>query len=118
MNCKIEGCNTKHYSKGMCQKHYQAARRRSAGMKEVGIIPTYLAAHQRVYVLRGKAKQHQCKCGKPAIDWAYNHSGIEEAVGDWYGRQATFSLDPNQYEPLCRSCHKTTDNRYKRELAA
>ena len=34
--CSLEGCQNKHYSKGMCQNHYRQARREARGLKKPG----------------------------------------------------------------------------------
>jgi Recombination endonuclease VII len=35
-SCSLEGCQNKHYSKGMCQNHYRQARREARGLKKPG----------------------------------------------------------------------------------
>lgn len=57
---------------------------------------SYLAHHKRLYRVRGKAKDHTCKCGARGRDWA-NLTGRFE--------------DMNDYEAMCRSCHLKYDHR-------
>lgn len=57
----------------------------------------YSANHHRVYRSRGKARNYPCLrgCGRQATQWAHLHN--------------TDATDPNNYEPLCRSCHAKYD---------
>lgn len=59
--------------------------------------PTYSARHRRVEAARGKASNHPCvdNCGKQAQDWTQIHG--------------TTGLEPEHYEPRCRSCHRQYD---------
>lgn len=74
-------------------------------------IPAYHAVHQRIGHERGSASRHPCKrCGEPAEQWAYL-GGDPDAQSDADGKDAglTYSLDLNQYVPLCRCCHGKYD---------
>jgi hypothetical protein len=56
----------------------------------------------------GKAKTHLCIwCLGPALDWAYLY-GSEEELQDPDGRP--FSLNEDDYAPMCRSCHRRYDS--------
>lgn len=55
----------------------------------------YQRNHKRVRKVRGKVKDYNCKCGRQARDWAHKHN--------------TNPADPNNYEPMCRFCHKEYD---------
>jgi hypothetical protein len=74
----------------------------------------YTAAHLRVTTAKGgSAKQFDCDhCGMPAHEWAYDHSDPTERrdpEGDRAGYP--FSLDPENYMPLCVPCHRRFDRR-------
>lgn len=52
----------------------------------------YQRYHARVYKKFGRAKEYHCSdCNKPANVWAWTHD--------------TDPSDPNNYYPLCYSCH-------------
>lgn len=55
----------------------------------------YTSLHEWIGVHWGKARQYWCKCGKQALDWA-NVTGI-------------YDRDRNNWETMCRSCHKKFD---------
>lgn len=58
----------------------------------VGDRAKYIGRHVRVYQERGKATDHACEeCDAPAKEWAQTHD--------------TDGLDPEDYRPLCKSCH-------------
>jgi NAD-dependent SIR2 family protein deacetylase len=67
----------------------------------------YRAAHKRVRTLHGAASLHRCRhCDGSASDWAYDHSDPDQ-VEEGPGR--TYSLKPEHYIPLCKSCHGKFD---------
>jgi hypothetical protein len=77
---------------------------------------TYGTAHHRVAKRRGSASQHSCaRCGGQAGDWAYSHADPDERA-DSAGKDAgkAYSVELTHYEPLCRSCHRRTDNAHRR----
>ncbi len=57
----------------------------------------YSADHHRVYRERGKARDYKCAqdCGRQAMQWAQTHG--------------TDGKSPEDYRPLCRSCHAKYD---------
>lgn len=58
----------------------------------------YHARHVRVYVERGRAREHQCvNCDQPAQEWAQIHD--------------TDGMHPyDHYQPMCFKCHKAYDD--------
>jgi predicted XRE-type DNA-binding protein len=56
----------------------------------------YHNTHYAVRTARGRASEHICECGNPAVDWAHIHD--------------TDPNDPVNYTPKCRSCHMFYDN--------
>src|SRR6266404_6445547 len=57
---------------------------------------SYSARHKRVVRNRGRAADQQCsRCSDPATDWAQ--------------RRGTDGENPEDYDPLCRSCHIAYD---------
>ena len=70
---------------------------------------SYIEIHKRLLLLHGPAYQHVCPCGKPAEEWAYQHTGDPE-LRDVDGR-FPHSEDPNDYLAMCRSCHRRLDDK-------
>lgn len=69
----------------------------------------YSAAHYRIRKDRGRAPEHGCVlCGAQAHDWALR-PGVATLVGVNNGSAARYSLDPNDYDPMCRECHSQHD---------
>ena len=58
---------------------------------------TYHTNHQRVYRTRGKARNYPCarECGRQSTQWAQVHG--------------TDGSNPDEYTPMCRSCHAKYD---------
>lgn len=76
----------------------------------VGDDATYGAAHARVRTLRGLASGQTCAhCPAQAEHWAYDHTDPNPR----FGRGLPFSLDPERYIPLCRSCHRHFDRSHR-----
>lgn len=75
---------------------------------------TYRGAHIRVRIVRGRASEYRCQCGAQSEEWAYDHAdpnALLEKVTMPRGnvREAPYSLDPNHYIPMCKSCHSRFD---------
>jgi hypothetical protein len=67
------------------------------------------AAHDRVRALRGYAREHKCvECGGQARDWALSHDVEETCVAPRTGR--LYSLNIDDYMPMCRRCHVHYDH--------
>lgn len=63
---------------------------------------TYAQAHNLVRKTKGKAAEHACvQCGKPAREWALSRERQEEGM--------VWSPNPDDYSPMCRSCHVLYD---------
>lgn len=90
-----------------CWKREKAAALARKPDNEIG----YLAAHDRVRRARGRAPLHLCvTCGRTATNWAYRKDAQQrraEASGPFVGRP--FSPDPDDYQPMCQSCHTSYD---------
>ena len=111
--CVQLGCERPRFSSEYCAMHYRRWKR--SGDPEVvqysgwrGDDVGYLGAHCRLRNLRGRPGAHQCSlCDRAAYDWAYTYADPDVRYDPESGRP--FSLDPNCYMPLCRSCHKRFD---------
>ena len=68
--------------------------------------PSYKAVHLRLRRERGRAREHSCACGKQAEHWA--HVRGENEICDDLGR--LYSVDLQDYSPMCRSCHYKMDS--------
>lgn len=66
----------------------------------------YSAVHEKLNRLRGRPETHACAhCGKPATDWAYDHENPDPDAKVFEKQGNVYSLKPEYYMPLCRSCH-------------
>lgn len=76
---------------------------------------TYDGAHSRVKGQRGSASGHLCRCGDQAEQWAYSHADFKQRA-DPEGREKgrAYSINPDRYVPMCRSCHSRFDNEHRR----
>ena len=75
--------------------------------RRVTDTPTYVAAHDRVRAIRGKASQFPCvDCGEKARDWSYDHEDENELVNP---KGHAYSPEPEHYFPRCKHCHTLFD---------
>jgi hypothetical protein len=80
----------------------------------------YKDAHKRVSRKCGKAAQHTCiECGKQAQQWSLRHDEPAQQCG-WIqlpGRPSRYwvewSAHPEDYDPMCRACHRKRDDQHK-----
>jgi len=129
--CKNGDGNTvKHPRTGECgtcyqRRWYQEQRspNRPADVPKLYPLPTigYHAAHHRVYAAKGKASQYACEeCGQPAEQWAYKGSDQEQTgFVSYRGRKGqsavtlvAWSPNPDDYRPLCLTCHGAERNKW------
>ena len=134
-------CDKPFYAKGYCQSHYNMSRRgtlinefiehvcwcgepvvwRDIGCKAHRVYeqnkteePSYRGMHFRLERMRGKASEYECEnCGEQAAEWALlpgaaTHSTYRKDKGRYYH----FSLDLDDYVPLCRKDHRIMDLNY------
>jgi hypothetical protein len=92
--------------------HYKRRSRGAPMWRTGGIKPvTYSAAHYRVRSARGEVTGFSCKvCGNGAVNWAYNHNSTQEVVEVVRGCVVPYSENPEDYDPMCRSCHNDFDS--------
>lgn len=65
--------------------------------------PGYGMVHGALRLIYGPAREYPCRsCGKQATDWAYQYTGDPEYINRDGMR---YSTHPDDYAPLCRSCH-------------
>ena len=120
--------NAEHRAHALSQPCRRCKRRRAA-VAESGLcapcttaarlakqkrVVSYDAAHARVRKLRGSASLWRCiRCGEPAQEWAYRGGSPRERRGTVVSgrktRRMAWSPDPSDYDPMCRTCHGTTD---------
>lgn len=66
----------------------------------VRMPPEYQARHRRVLYQRGRAAEQTCViCEKQAAHWAHTHG--------------TDPDDPQNYRPMCQSCHQRYDRSHR-----
>jgi hypothetical protein len=73
----------------------------------VGEGAAYSTVHSRLSKYLGRAAGHQCSCGRPAVDWAYDHGDPDERLNP---EGQPYSPDPSHYRPMCRGCHTRFDS--------
>ena len=62
----------------------------------------YKGKHYRIIKLKGKASEYKCiDCPNQARDW----SNVDHL----------YSLDPDDYQPRCTSCHRKYDNKLQKK---
>jgi hypothetical protein len=122
--CEIPGCGRRHDARGLCATHYSRWLR--YGSTELPDRPTstsrgpdnaswrgdgigYSGAHRRLRSALGPAAAHPCtRCGTvPAAQWALIHGSPRQRTDATTGLH--YSPDPQDYQPLCVSCHKRYD---------
>ncbi|MGW2010926.1 winged helix-turn-helix domain-containing protein [Streptomyces nigrescens] len=90
-----------------CLKRERAAALSRKPDDQIG----YGAAHSRVHKARGSARMRLCvSCASGAVDWALKKDAQAMRVnqsGPWAG--LPFSPSPDDYQPMCRSCHNSYD---------
>jgi len=123
--CLFDDCGNDARVKGFCLTHYYKTSRNirvsmvkvfSPSDMEVSTADvTYMGAHKRLENYRGLAALYECPCGKPAEQWAHNHSDNEntrqELKKNYQGNLVLmdYSLSIWDYMALCRSCHTKLD---------
>ena len=125
--CSVSGCARPPLARGWCGTHWSRWRnhgdplialdhlanlaqgRGPASPQWRGDSITYNGAHWRTRRARGRASDYACRCGEPAVDWAYDHADPQERVEETDWGLIPYSTDPAHYVPLCRPCHKEFD---------
>ncbi|WP_329747323.1 hypothetical protein [Brachybacterium sp. J144] len=103
-------------TQALCRRHYLLTRRRlgppSARATDGRGAPTlervgYMGAHTRTQERYGLAAGYRCElCPARAAQWALPPS-LEAETCERTGLR--YSCDPEDYMPLCASCHSTLD---------
>lgn len=77
-------------------------------------LPSYTLAHGRVRLIKGRAKDHICPCGKPGQQWAYDHKDPDEffVPAGYTKNPMPYSMKPEHYVSMCIKCHKRFDLDY------
>jgi len=92
-----------------------AAARRGRTPHNVGVFRgtnQYHTTHLHLKNERGRAAQYACDhCGQSAAEWAYIAEGAAERLLTPTGME--YSMNLQDYAPLCVSCHR----RYDKERA-
>jgi hypothetical protein len=116
--CTVEGCEKAHNAKGFCNTHYYRLKRNGtlerfrptqrgpSNPNWKGDRAAYTTVHSRLKSERGAASAQDCvECGSQAEDWAYTYGCDNEMKSDF----GPYSTDMDQYQPMCRPCHKKFD---------
>lgn len=124
--CAVDGCDRVILARGWCGLHYERWRNNGDPLTvrpNPAMLPGernckwqhdeigYTAAHDRVKAKRGSASDHPCAdCGKPAVQWAYDHKDSDERVEPDDPKSKPYSVKPEHYRPLCIECHWRVDH--------
>lgn len=86
--------------------------RRGRSYEFLNKVLTYSSAHNRVKALWGSASNYRCvECGGQGRDWAYDHTDPTQLYGEGrWGQVVAFSIWPEYYMPMCKSCHTKLDH--------
>jgi hypothetical protein len=113
--CSGIDCDRPAHARGLCAKHYSRwGRHRDPervdpieGRPPKHGVPGYHAAHKRVMRARGRAAGYICSggCGRAAQHWALVATPVLFDIDIGLG----YSLDINDYSPLCVPCHHDHD---------
>lgn len=123
--CPVEGCQSRQMARGLCITHYKRAFVTGA-LKRTRTLPlkdkvSYNGAHQRVKQFRGLSEQYTCEhCDKQATQWALDHRNATELLVEKQGYSwLKYSLNIDDYIPLCTTCHVAFDGtRGRKKVAA
>lgn len=100
--CEIDACQRRPYAKGLCEAHWKNLNR--YGDPEA----SYSAAHIRARKRWGDATDSDCfRCGVRARDLAYQHTAGASELRTPKG--SPFSMNPDDYRPMCGVCHSQLD---------
>lgn len=73
---------------------------------------SYSAAHYRTRKAKGSATDHTCaECGGRAREWAYRGGAADEKWEEIDGYWHPYSLEPDDYQPMCKKCHTAFDRK-------
>lgn len=114
--CAVDDCSSRARAGGYCEKHYQRFRATGSattplperGPRWTGDRATYNAVHLRIRKMNGPARLQTCfRCGDAADHWAYDHADPNARVDGKH--RLPYSLDPDHYIALCKTCHRRMD---------
>lgn len=117
-SCNIDGCDESVRARNLCTVHYGRWRYAQGDYPKINkdaAMREYALVHNRLPFWRGSAKQYKCGCGNQAEEWAYMNACPNEKQSQF----GAYSLDPDEYAPLCIPCHRRMDRgvrKIKRQL--
>jgi hypothetical protein len=78
------------------------------------VMVSYSSMHRRIRKRKGSATKYACVgCGESAREWSLILSTSENRIIRDQNGQYPYSLNVNDYEPRCVSCHRKHDRRQK-----
>ncbi|MFA5707387.1 hypothetical protein [Mycolicibacterium sp.] len=124
--CALEGCDKQAYTRSegsYCEMHSYRLRNHGelGGIEPLrgGSWVTYGGAHDRIRRARGLAAEYLCvDCGEQAAaEWSYRRGSPKELTAvvqmqNGTVAEATYSPDPEDYDPRCKPCHVKYDRRH------
>lgn len=106
-------CETKHYARGLCRKHYLIYTKEGIEFPDPEFYkPNYRKAHRKVVSRKGKASDHLCACGcgLTGQEWALK-PGAVGTLCDPQEKNCRYSLNIDDYQPMTILCHRRMDKR-------
>jgi hypothetical protein len=126
--CGVEGCDRITHANLMCGTHLRRFQRHGdasvvlpiTGRPLLGQFPKWASIHKRLSRKLGKASIYSCvDCNSPAKEWSYNNADPNELHELMSSTPVAYSLDLDNYDPRCVSCHRKFDGAgSKRERTA
>lgn len=122
-HCNVDGCDKPHHAHGYCANHAQAFKKHgnplakgNPGRRRVE-TPSYAGAHKRVRYDRGYAREYDCvQCGARAQEWALRPDISDEVrrTEIVHGVLVAYSVNAQDYQPMCKKCHRRMDDSLNR----
>ena len=112
--CVIEGCDEPHQARGWCKTHYNAwyahGDPRLISRRAAPDANSYYAVHSRLKKRWGSPDRYRCVlCGTCASQWACWRNKSECRNERKGGRIVPYSVNIEDYAPLCWECHRDLD---------
>lgn len=126
--CSVDGCDRLTHAHLLCNMHLIRFQKHGdpsivlpiTGRPLMGLLPKWTAIHKRLSRKLGKASTYACvDCMLVAKEWSYNNADPDELYELMNGTPIAYSLDLDNYDPRCVSCHRKFDGAgAKRERTA
>ena len=123
VECSADDCDRQAKTRGMCQKHYYRNYRKTSFGTGAGVVKrsivSYVGAHERVRKHKGFPSNFPCaECGGKATEWALSATADDlYAASNGRYKGALYSMNVEDYLPMCRGCHCAYDVKHRETFA-